>query len=332
MMKMAPRRRIAALLGGLALVGELVLLAGDAQAQPAYPDKPVRLVVPFPAGSGTDIVGRILAQQMSADFGQTVIVDNRPGASTIVGTDIVAKAAPDGYTMVMASNNHAMNPSLFEGKLPFDAIRDFSAVARVAVLPFILVVNPRLPVKNFEELVALARKGGLTYASTGNGTPPHVAGEILKRAAKLEITHVPYKGSAAAIQDVVSGEVAMMFVNVPSALSLVRAGKFRALAVGTAKRIAMMPDLPTVAELGYPGFDVSLWMGLLMPANTPAGVVDTMSAETAKALADPAVRKKLEEQGAEPAYAPPAEFSRFIVSESRRFGELVKDVGLRVDQ
>jgi len=307
-------------------------VAAGAHAQSPYPDKPIRLVVPFPAGSGTDIVGRLLAHQLTADFGQSVIVDNRPGASTIVGTEIVAKSAPDGYTMVMASNNHAMNPSLFEGKLPFDSIKDFAAVAQVAILPFILVVNPQVPAKTLDELIALAKKGGLTYASTGNGTPPHVAGEMLKRAAKVDITHVPYKGSAAAVQDVVSGQVPMMFINVPSGLSLVTAGKLRALAVGTSKRIVQMPDLPTVAELGYPDFDVSLWMGLLMPAGTPADVIDKMSKATERALADPAVRKKIEEQGAEPAYLAPAAFSKFVVDETKRFGELVKDVGLRVDQ
>jgi len=312
------------------VIGLVLAIVAGAEAQ-TYPDKPIRLVVPFPAGSGTDIVGRLLGQQMSLDFGQPVIVDNRPGASTIVGTDIVAKAAPDGYTMVMASNNHAMNPSLFEGKLPFDSIKDFAAVGQVAVLPFILVVNPKLPVKNLQELIALAKKGGLTYASTGNGTPPHVAGEMLKRAAKVDITHIPYKGSAAAVQDVVSGQVSMMFVNVPSGLSLVQAGKLRALAIGSAKRIAAMPDLPTVAELGYPGFDVSLWMGLLMPAGTPVEVIDRMSKEVAHALADPALAKKIEEQGAEAAYTPPAVFSKFIVDETKRFDELVKEVGLRVD-
>jgi tripartite-type tricarboxylate transporter receptor subunit TctC len=287
--------------------------------------------VPFPAGSGTDIIGRLIAQQMTADFGQTVIVDNRPGASTIVGTDIVAKSAPDGYTMVMASNSHAMNPALFEGKLPFDAIKDFAAVGEVAILPFILVVNPQLPVKTLAELIALAKKGGLTYASTGNGTPPHVAGEMLKRVAKVDITHVPYKGSAAAVQDVVSGQVSMMFVNVPSGLSLVKAGKLRALAVGTSKRIAPMPDLPTVAESGFPGFDVSLWMGLLMPANTPADVIDKMNKALQRTLADPATRQKIEEQGAEPAYSTPAAFSKFVADETKRLGDLVADVGLKVD-
>ena len=316
----------------LAILALALAVATGAQAQATYPDRPVRLVVPFPAGSGTDIIGRILAQQMTTDFGQTVLVDNRPGASTIIGTEIVAKSAPDGYTMVMASNSHAMNRSLFEGKLPFDSIKDFAAVAQVAILPFILVVNPQVPANNLQELIALARKGGLTYASTGNGTPPHVAGEMLKRAAKVDITHIPYKGSAAAVQDVVSGQVPMMFINVPSGLALVKAGKLRALAVGSAQRIVMMPDLPTVAELGFAGFDVSLWMGLLMPAGTPADVIDTMSKETAKALADPAVRKKIEEQGAEPAYMPPAAFSKFVVDEAKRFGELVKAVGLRVDQ
>ena len=313
------------------IIAVVLGLGTGAPAQVTYPDRPIRLVVPFPAGSGTDIIGRLLAQQMSADFAQPVIVDNRPGASTIIGTDIVAKSPPDGYTMIMASNNHAMNTSLFKGKLPFDPIKDFAAVGQVAVLPFILVVNPKLPVKNLNELIALAKQGGLTYASTGNGTPPHVAGEMLKRAAKIDVTHIPYKGSAAAVQDVVSGQVSMMFVNVPSGLSLVQAGNLRALAVGSAKRLEMMPDLPTVAELGFPDFDVSLWMGLLMPAGTPAEVVNKMSHEVEHALTDPALSKKIREQGAEPAYKSPADFSTLIIDETKRFGELVRDVGLKVD-
>jgi tripartite-type tricarboxylate transporter receptor subunit TctC len=238
------------------LAGATLALAWQVSAhtQAPYPDKPIRLVVPFPPGSGTDIVGRLLAQEVSNAWSQPVIVDNRPGASTIVGTEIVANSSPDGYTMVMASNNHAMNPSLFAKKLPFDPQKDFAAVAQVAILPFILVVNPELPVKNFEELLALARRKPheITYASTGNGTPPHVAGEMLKRAANVDLIHIPYKGSAAAVADVVSGQVSMMFINVPSAISLVRAGKLRVLAVGTSKRIGRMPELPTISELGFP--------------------------------------------------------------------------------
>jgi tripartite-type tricarboxylate transporter receptor subunit TctC len=300
------------------LVGATLALAWQvsAHAQAPYPDKPIRLVVPFPPGSGTDIVGRLLAQQMSIAWNQPVIVDNRPGASTIVGTEIVAKSPPDGYTMVMASNNHAMNPSLFPAGLPFDPLKDFTAVAQVATLPFILVVNPRLPVKTLDELLALARSKPheITYASTGNGTPPHVAGEMLKRAANVDLIHIPYKGSAAAVADVVSGQVSMMFINVPSAMSLVRAGKLRALAVGTSKRIDMMPELPTVSELGFPGFDVSLWMGLLVPARTSADVVDKLAQETARILDDPTMREKLGEQGAEP-----------------RFSLIVHDIKLQVD-
>lgn len=316
-------------------VGAALALAwsAGADAQTPYPDKPIRLVVPFPAGSGTDIVGRLLAQELSVAWNQPVIVDNRPGASTIVGTEIVAKAPPDGYTMVMASNNHAINPSLFASKLPFDSQKDFAAVAQVAVLPFVLVVNPQLPVKTFQELLSLARSKPheLTYASTGNGTPPHVGGELLKNVAHIDLIHVPYKGSAAAVADVVSGQVSMMFINVPSAISLVRAGKLRALAVGTSKRLDSMPELPTVAELGFPGFDVSLWMGLLLPAHTPTDIVDKLSQEVSRILNDPKMRAKLEEQGAEPAYRPPAAFSAFIADEIKRFSQIVRDINLRVD-
>jgi len=317
------------------LVGATFALAWQvgAHAQAPYPDKPIRLVVPFPPGSGTDIVGRLLAQEVSNAWSQPVVVDNRPGASTIVGTDIVAKSPPDGYTMVMASNNHAMNPSLFTNKLPFDSLKDFEAVAQVAILPFVLVVNPQLPVKNLEELLALARRKPheITYASTGNGTPPHVAGEMLKRAANVDLVHIPYKGSAAAVADVVSGQVSMMFVNVPSAISLVRTGKLRALAVGTSKRIDMMPELPTVSELGFSGFDVSLWMGLLVPAGTPAAIVDKLSGEIARILNEPRMRAKMGEQGAEPAYRSPAAFSAFLAEETKRFGKIVSDIELRVD-
>jgi tripartite-type tricarboxylate transporter receptor subunit TctC len=317
------------------LVGAALALAwsASADAQQTYPDKPVRLVVPFPAGSGTDIIGRLLAQELSMAWNQPVIVDNRPGAGTIVGTEIVAKAPPDGYTMVMASNNHAINPSLFANKLPFDSEKDFTAVAEVAVLPFVLVVNPQLPVKTFAELLALARSKPheLTYASTGNGTPPHVGGELLKNVAKIDLIHVPYKGSAAAAADVVSGQVAMMFINVPSAISLVRAGKLRALAVGTSKRLDSMPDIPTVAELGFPGFDVSLWMGLLVPARTSADIVDKLARDTSRILNDPKMRAKLEEQGAEPAYRSPAAFSAFIADEIKRFSQIVRDINLQVD-
>jgi len=316
-------------------VGAALALAwsAGADAQTPYPDKPIRLVVPFPAGSGTDIVGRLLAQELSVAWNQPVIVDNRPGASTIVGTEIVAKAPPDGYTMVMASNNHAINPSLFASKLPFDSQKDFAAVAQVAVLPFVLVVNPQLPVKTFQELLSLARSKPheLTYASTGNGTPPHVGGELLKNVAHIDLIHVPYKGSAAAVADVVSGQVSMMFINVPSAISLVRAGKLRALAVGTSKRLDSMPELPTVAELGFPGFDVSLWMGLLLPAHAPTDIVDKLSQEVSRILHDPKMRAKLEEQGAEPAYRPPAAFSAFIADEIKRFSQIVRDINLRVD-
>ncbi|MBS0549008.1 MAG: tripartite tricarboxylate transporter substrate binding protein [Proteobacteria bacterium] len=316
------------------LMGAMLALAGSAGAgAQTFPDKPVRLVVPFPPGSGTDIIGRLLAQELTNAWGQTVLVDNRPGASTIVGTEIVAKSPPDGYTVVMASNNHAMNVSLFHNKLPFDAVKDFSAVAEVAMLPFVLVVNPQFPAKDVKELLAIAKAKpqSVTYASTGNGTPPHVAGELLKQVAKVDIVHVPYKGSAAAVADVVSGQVPMMFVNVPSAISLVRAGKLRALAVGAPQRIGMMPELPTMKELGYGDFDVSLWMGLLAPAGTPAPVIDKMSAEIARILKDPAMRKKMEEQGAEPAYRPPAEFQAFVASEVARFARIVSDIGLKVD-
>jgi tripartite-type tricarboxylate transporter receptor subunit TctC len=317
----------------VAMLAVVWQVGARAQEVADYPDRPIRLIVPFPPGSGTDIVGRMLAQEISNDWNQSMIVDNRPGASTIIGTEIVAKSPPDGYTMVMASNNHAMIPALFPHHVSFDPIKDFAAAGQVAILPFILVVNPDLPVKSLDELLALARRKPreITYASTGNGTPPHVAGEMLKHMAGVKIVHVPYKGSAAAVADVVAGQVSMMFVNVPSAIGLVRAGKLRALATGTAQRIAMMPELPTVAELGLPGFDVSLWMGLLLPAGTPVPVIDKLTQEIAVVLKRPEMQAKLEAQGAEPAYSPPAEFSAFIASETKRFSQIVSEFEMRVD-
>jgi tripartite-type tricarboxylate transporter receptor subunit TctC len=320
----------------LALSAALCCLAAGAAvaAEPAseFPSRPVRIVVPFPPGSGTDILARIISQQMSIDWKQPVVVDNRAGASTIIGTDIVAKSPPDGYTMVMASNNHAINQALF-GKLPFDPITDFAAVGQVAVLPFLLVVNPAFPANNLKELLELVRSkpGRLSYASTGNGTPPHVAGETLKQMAGLDMLHVPYKGSAEAVTAVMSGTVPLMFANTMSVLPQVRAGKLRAIAVGSPRRIPAMPDLPTVAESGLTGFDVSLWAGLLAPAGTPKDIIAKINAEINHVLALPEVKKNFALQGAEIASGTPEQFSKFVAEEVDRLGKVAKAAHMRTD-
>ena len=310
----------------------LALCAGAAQAQTPYPVKPVRFIVPFPAGSGTDIIARLVAIKLSDSVKQQVVIDNRPGASTIIGTEIVAKAPPDGYTIIIASNNHAINSALF-AKLPFDPVKDFAAVGQLALLPFILVVHPSTPVKSVKDLIALARAnpGKLTYASTGNGTPPHVAGELLKQLTNIDIVHVPYKGSAAALTDVVAGQVPFMFVNTLSSVQYVRAGRLRAIAVGTKKRISIMPELPTLIESGVPNFDVALWAGVLTTAGTPPDVITKLNREIVAVLAQPDVKEKLMAEGAEVMPSTPEEFGALIVSAIERLGRIARAAKMRVD-
>jgi tripartite-type tricarboxylate transporter receptor subunit TctC len=305
-----------------------------ARAEPAdvFPSRPIHIVVPFPAGSGTDLVARIIAQQMSIDFRQPVVVDNRVGASTIVGTTFVARAPPDGYTLVMASNSHAINKHLF-ATLAFDPVKDFAPVGKVATLPFILVVNPELPVRNVKELVELAKSepGKLSYASTSNGTPPHVAGELFKQMAGIDITHVPFRGSADALNAIVGNVVSMMFANTLSVTPLIRSGQLHALAVGSPTRLATMPDLPTVGESGYDGFDVSLWAGLLAPAKTPQDIIDKINAEVLRTLSVPAVREQFAQQGALVTPSTPEAFGAFVASEVDRLGKVARDARMKLD-
>jgi len=239
---------------------------GLALAQ-GYPGKPIRIVVPFPPGGGTDIVARILTQKLSESFGANFVIDNRAGAGGSIGTEMVAKAPPDGYTLGIVSGSHAINPSLYS-KLPFDAVRDFAPVTMLVSGPGLLVVHPSLPVKTVKELIALAKgkPGQLNYASAGNGTPPHLAGELFKSMAGVDMVHVPYKGNTPAFVDLISGQVSLSFPTIPSALPHVQAGRLRALAVTSRKRSAVMPQLPTIAESGLPGYDTSSWFGMLAPA------------------------------------------------------------------
>jgi tripartite-type tricarboxylate transporter receptor subunit TctC len=309
-------------------------LSSAVQAEPAsaYPSHPIHWVVPFPPGSGTDILTRIVAREVSNDWKQGVVVDNRPGAGTVIGTELVARAAPDGYMLLTASNNLAIAPALY-AKLPFDPIKDFTAVSDLGVLPFLLVVAPTVPVKSVKELVDLAhaKPGQLNYASTGNGTPPHVAGELFKQMANLNMVHVPYKGSADALSALLSGSVQVMFVNTLSVSALVRAGKLHALAVGSPQRIAIMPEIPTVAESGYPGFDVRTWVGAVVPAGTSKDIVDKLNAELTHVLTLPQVKKAFADQGAELSPSTPEAFQRYIADEVVRLGAIVKSAHMHVD-
>jgi tripartite-type tricarboxylate transporter receptor subunit TctC len=303
-----------------------------AQLAAGYPSKPIRFIVPFPTGAGTDIIARQVSAKLSENLKQQVVVDNRPGASTIIGTEIVAKSPPDGHTIIIASNNHAINSALFS-KLPYDPVKDFAAVGQLAALPFVLVVHPSLPVTSVRELIAFARTrpGQLSYASTGNGTPPHVAGELLKQLAKINLIHVPYKGSPAALTDVISGQVPMMFANTLSAIQHVRTGRLRAIAVGATKRIAIAPELPTVIESGLPGFDVSLWSGILAPARTPREIIVKLNREVLNVLALPEVKEKLAAEGAEVTPSSPEEFAALVVAEIDRLGRIARLANMRVD-
>lgn len=304
---------------------------GLAQAQ-GYPGKPIRIVVPFPPGGGTDIVARILTQKLSESFGANFVIDNRAGAGGSIGTEMVAKAPPDGYTLGIVSGSHAINPSLYS-KLPFDAVRDFAPVTMLVSGPGLLVVHPSLPVKTVKELIALAKgkPGQLNYASAGNGTPPHLAGELFKSMAGVDMVHVPYKGNTPAFVDLISGQVSLSFPTIPSALPHVQAGRLRALAVTSRKRSAVMPQLPTIAESGLPGYDTSSWFGMLAPAGTPREIVRKLQQESAKVLQLRDVREKLLSQGLEPAGSTPEEFAATIESEIAKWAKVVKASGARVE-
>ena len=315
------------------LVVVLAALAPSlALAQAAYPSKPVRLVVPFPAGGTTDILARAAAQKLSEAWGQQVIVDNRPGAAGNIGAELVARAAPDGYTLLMGTvGTHAINPSLY-AKMPYDHVKDFVPVILVAGVPNVLVVNPDLPVKTVPELIAYAKSnpGKLNFASSGSGTSIHLSGELFKSLTGVQMTHVPYKGSAPALTDLMGGQVQLMFDNLPSSLAFIKAGKLRALGVTSAARAAALPDTPAVADT-VPGFEASSWFGVLAPAGTPRDIVTKINAETAKWLASPDAKDKLASQGANAVGGAPEVFAKHIQTETTKWAKVVKDSGAKVD-
>lgn len=306
-------------------------LAAAAQAG-SFPDKPIRIVVPFPPGGATDAAARLVAVKMGEHWGQPVVVDNRAGAGGNVGSDLVAKAAPDGYTLVMGvTGSHAINTSLYS-RMPYDPVADFVAISQVAVVPNVLVVHPSVPAKNLAELVALAKKepGKLNYASLGNGTAAHLGMEMLKSEAGVDIAHVPYKGSAPAVSDLLAGQVQMMVDGLPSALPHVKAGKLRAIALTSLRRAPSLPELPTIAET-YPGFYADAWSGLFAPRGTPQPVVDKLSAEVQRILKLPDVREKLMALGAEPVGSTQAEFTAHVKREIEKWAKVVKTSGAKVD-
>jgi tripartite-type tricarboxylate transporter receptor subunit TctC len=311
----------------------IAAFAALAHAQAPYPSKPIRLVVPFPAGGTTDILARAVAQRLTETMGQPVVVDNRAGAGGNIGADTVAKAAPDGYTLLMGTvGTHAINASLY-AKMPYDHVRDFAPIILVAGVPNVLVVTPALPVNSVQELIAYgkANPGKLNFASSGNGTSIHLSAELFKTMTGVQMAHVPYKGSAPALVDLAGGQVQLMFDNLPSSLALIKGGKLKALAVTSAQRSAALPDVPTVAESGLAGFEASSWFGLLAPAGTPKDIIAKLNGEVAKWLATPEAKEKLAAQGAIPAGRSPDDFMRHIAAETVKWQKVVKESGAKVD-
>jgi len=290
-------------------------------------------VVPYPAGGPLDTVARLLGQKVAEGTKQPVIVDNKPGAGGNIGADAVAKSPPDGYTILMgAVATHAINPTLY-ASIPYDPVKDFIPVTQVASTPNVLVVNPSVPASNVREFIAYAKSnpGKLNFGSGSPGSAGHLAGELFKTMAGVEMTHVPYKGAAPAMNDLIGGQIQLMFDNLASSLGQVRAGRIKALAVTTAKRTALAPELPTIAESGLPGFDISTWFGIFVPAGTPREAVDRLHAEFTRALAAPDVREKMLALGAEPVGNRPEEFAAYIRAEADKYARVIKASGARAD-
>lgn len=307
------------------------LLGFAANVAHAFPDKPVRVIVPWPAGGPSDTLARVVNAEVSRIIGQPVLIDNRVGASGTVGTEFVARATPDGYTLFWAIANHTTNHLLF--KVAYDPIKDFIPVGQIATSSYLVLVNPQLPTRNFKEWIAYVKgqPGKLNYASAGNGTLQHLGMELLKRDAGLDMVHVPYKGSAPAITDVLGGQVFMMFESTTATLGHVRTGKLRPLAVASLKRIAPLPDVPTIAESGYPGFEVVGFTGVVAPAKTPPSVVATLNAAYNKALAVAEVREKMASMGVDPAPSTPEAFGSFLEAQIPKYTQILKASGAKVD-
>lgn len=310
----------------------LLCAAGIAQSQDAqqYPNRPLRFLVGFAAGGFTDVMARTIASKLAENWNQQVVVDNRPGAGTIVATDLTAKAAPDGYTLLMMTDNHVTNPSLFR-QLPYDSEKDFAPITLGALAPFLLLVHPSLPAKSVKELIAVAkaRPGQLLFGSGGIGGPGHLAGELLNTLAGVRMVHVPYKGGALAMIDLQAGQTQLYFGNLPISLPHVKTGKVRALAVTSAKRALAAPEYPTVAEAGVPGFELTPWYGVLTRAGTTADILAKLNREIVGILRSPEIRDRLTGLGAEPVGNTQAEFAAFLKSEAVKWGKLVRDSGAR---
>ena len=308
-------------------------LAVPLSAFAAYPEHTITIIVPFTPAGTTDILARIVGKAIGEKLGQSVVIENRPGAGGNIGTQAVARAAPDGYTLVMGTvGTHAINQSLYK-TIPFDPVKDFAPIGRVANVPNVLVVNAKSSIKTVGDLIAQAKAepNKLTFASSGNGTSIHLAGELFKKMTGIDMRHIPFKGSAPAVTSLLGDQTNMMFDNLPSSFAQIKAGKLRALAVTSLTRAPTLPDVPTIAESGLPGYEATSWFGLLAPAATPPATIKTLNAQIIAVLADPAVKAKLDEQGAEAHPETPEQFAKWIRDETAKWSKTVKDSGATVD-
>jgi tripartite-type tricarboxylate transporter receptor subunit TctC len=315
-----------------ALLGVALSLAMGAACAQGYPNKPVRLIVPFAPGGFTDVVARILGQKLSVAMGQQFVVENKAGAGSTIGTDFVAKSAPDGYTLVMISTTHVISPWIYKS-MPYDPIKSFTVVSKLVDSPYVLLVNPKVPANNVKELVALAKSAPETihYASSGNGSSQHLMGGLFVSMTGAPLKHVPYRGSSGAATDLVAGVVETSFAGVPNALSQVPQGRLKAFAVTTARRIPQLPDVPTMQEAGVPGYEASVWLALLAPAGTPKDIVNKLNSEIAKLMNTPDAKKALYDAGVEPTPSTPEAMSDYMVKEMERWGKVVKEIGIKVE-
>jgi tripartite-type tricarboxylate transporter receptor subunit TctC len=315
-----------------AVVALLALAAISAQSVLAqsYPNRAIKLVVPSSPGGGTDIVGRIVAQKLSEQLGQQVVVENRAGAGTIIGNEAVAKSAPDGYTLLMGLSTLAINPSMY-AKLPYDALRDFAPISQAVTVPNILTLHPSVPAKTVKDLIALAKAkpGSITFGSAGLGTNPHLSGELFKSLAKIDMVHVPFKGSGQSVISLLAGEIAANFPSVPTAIPYIKAGRLRGLGVTTAKRTQALPDVPSIAEAGLPGYEATQWFGVLAPAGTPRAIIDRLHQELSRAVRSPDVKERLTSEGAEIVGGTPEEFAAYIKSETDKWTKVIKSAGIK---
>jgi tripartite-type tricarboxylate transporter receptor subunit TctC len=318
---------------GLALPALLLGVGAHAQTPDVYPSRGITIIVPFTAGGATDILARLVGQKLGEKFDKSVVVENRPGAGGNIGTALVAKSAPDGYTLVMATiGTHAINSSLYKN-MPYDAVRDFTPLTRVAMVPNVLVVNKDAPFNTVQELIAYgkANPGKLTFGSSGNGTTLHLSGELFKLRTGVPITHIPYKGSTPAIADLLGGQISMVFDNMPSVLPHIKGGRLKALAVTSSTRNAQLPNVPTIEESGVPNYEVWSWFGLLAPAGTPDAVIDRLNREIVAIIRQPDVNARIVEMGSVPTPETSAEFGAFIRAETDKWARVVKEAGVAID-